>query len=156
VGGVERVGDLRDQPRRDRRLQPPAFEQRGEVRALDVLHRHVQAPVLGARAEDAHDVRVADRDLRLVLALEADSELAILAELGRDDLQRDVVAVSARAIDDAHRAATRDPDDFMIRESGTDRELFHRQCRSYHSRMGARNDRPMSSHAARRLRGHER
>ena len=104
-----------------------ARQQPREIRALDVLHRHVQPPVLRPGAVDAHDVRMADRDLGLVLALEADPELAVPAELGRDHLQRDVALELevARLEDRAHRAAARDPDDQVIRERRSHGEVSH-------------------------------
>ena len=138
-------------------LRPPASSA-ARSEPVDVLHRHEQPPVLRARAVDAHDVRMADRDLRLVLALEADPELAILAELRRDHLQRDVaVELEMAGLEDhAHRAAARDAEDQVIRERRADGELFHALVRSYHFRGSACNGRPMSSRAAPSSEGHER
>ena len=65
VRGVERARDLREQRDGALRLEPPlAGDERLEVRAVDVAHRHVQPPALLARAEDLDDVRVVDRPRR--------------------------------------------------------------------------------------------
>jgi hypothetical protein len=68
VGRVERVGDLRHDRQRARRLQCAlAPEERLEVGALDVAHRDEEPPVGLACLVDRHDIGVVEarRDARL-------------------------------------------------------------------------------------------
>ena len=128
VRGVERGGDLGDDPRGARGLEPPlGRDQRPQVGALDEVHRHEQDAVLLAGVADLDDVGVADRDGGPRLAHEALAEPGVVGELRRDHLQRDDVVERqvGRPVDDSHPSPTGDPVDAMAGEDGAFGQLRH-------------------------------
>jgi hypothetical protein len=113
VGFLERLGHLREQPQAARGVQLPVEDQPLQGRALDQAHGQEQ-PVVGLpRLVDGDDVLVVQPGLQLALPLEALTEARILAQLFREQLERDhsVERELGRAIDRAHRALTECPVD---------------------------------------------
>ena len=111
VRGIEPRGDLRDDRRRARRLEPAgAAHERVQVGAVDVAHDEVQPAVLLPGAVDRDDVRVVDRGRHPDLAAEALGEVAVGDPLRarRPSARRGAQARSSRRpVDDAHAAAPR-------------------------------------------------
>ena len=132
VRGVERGGDLAADVDRAVRAQPALGAQhRGEVGALDVLHREVEQPVLLARVVDGDDVRVLQGSGDPRLAIEALAEARGLGQLGRDDLDRRAPAQVEvlSPIDQAHAAA---PDPFLDPVARDDTAQMRVRCRVRH------------------------
>ena len=125
---VEAGGDLRDDPRGARLLDPAgAAHEPLQVGAVDVAHDEVQPARLLPRAVDRHDVRVVDRGRHPDLAAEALGEVAVGDALGRDDLQRDAARERElrRAVHDAHAAAARHRLDAAAGEALTGQQVVH-------------------------------
>ena len=101
-------GDLAADVDRPVRAQAPVGAQdRGQVLALDELHREVEHPVDLAGVVDGDDVRVLERGGDPRLAREALAEALGLGEVGRDDLDGGAAleVQVLRAVDHAHAAA---------------------------------------------------
>ena len=115
VGGVERGGDLPEQLERPLRRQLLALQDRAEVVALDVLQHEVEPAVDLAEVVDADDVRVVEVGLDLGLATEPRAEGRVLAQVAREDLDRDaaVEPLLDREVDTAHPAAADLLDDLI-------------------------------------------
>ena len=78
MGGVERGGDLADEARRVRRVQPlVAAQEHAEVLALDEAHDDVEQAVLVADPVDRDHVRVLDLRGQRRLLLEAGPEVGV-------------------------------------------------------------------------------
>ena len=111
VGGVERGGDLADDPHRPvRRQLALVVEQVGQIATLDPPHRDEQVVVGLTRLVERDDVRMVDRGGDLPLALEALAEGDVGRVRGGDELQRDRPAQRelGGAEHDAHAAAAGD------------------------------------------------
>ena len=121
VGGVERGGDLADDPDRARgRERALAGDGVQQVGAVDEAHGDVELAVDLPRLVDGDHVRVIDRGGEHRLALEALAELAVAREVLGDQLQRDGALERdlSRAIDDAHATLAGDAVDLVAREDG--------------------------------------
>ena len=91
VGGVQGLRDLLEQVDRAAGIERAAFAQElREVGPLDVAHGEEEGAVLVSRLEDRDDVRVVEGGGDPRLAEEALAEAAVLGELGRDHLERDL------------------------------------------------------------------
>ena len=126
MGGVEGVRDLREDPHRTLgRELPVAVEQRPQVAPLDVPHRQVELSLPLARLVDRDHARVIERRGEPRLLEKTGSEMLVLRELGRDQLQRDrpLQRQIPRAVHDAHPAAS------------------HQRLHSIPGKRGARADR---------------
>ena len=98
----EPLADLTEQREEPRQRKAPlALEHALEVLALDVLHRQVPDPVVLAEVVDAKDVPVRDAAGELDLPLEALEDLAVLRDLGTDELEGHV-AVELQIADLVH------------------------------------------------------
>ncbi len=108
MGGVQRVGDLRADGDRPRRLELSLVrEQPLEVCALDVAHGQVELSLHLARVVDGHDIRMVEGSRQPRLDEEALAEVGILRQLWREQLERHA-AVQRQivgAVDDAHATA---------------------------------------------------
>ena len=107
MGGVERRGDLADDPERAPERQPPLLpDQRLQVGAVHEGHRDIEQAVLLAGVVDRDDVRVVERGGKPGLAQEAVAEVG-LADPGREQLQRREAAEPdvLGPVDDARAAA---------------------------------------------------
>jgi hypothetical protein len=109
VGGVERVGDLRDEIQRALRLESAlTLEQLAEVFALHVVHREVKSPLLLAAGERGDDMGVFEARCELRFTQETPAEALVTRQFGREQLQRDATAGRdlLGQINDAHRTFT--------------------------------------------------
>ena len=89
VGGVERVGDLRHDPRRPLRGKwALAPDEASPVVARDIAHHQIRNAALLARLVDRDHVRVVDRGREPRLLHETAPRSLVLHQLGSDDLQR--------------------------------------------------------------------
>jgi hypothetical protein len=88
VRGVERVGGLREDPERPADVELTRHDQVLQVRAADQAHGEEEPVLAFARLVDGDDVRVLERGLQEAFAAEALAERGLLAQLGRDHLQR--------------------------------------------------------------------
>ena len=89
VRRVERLGCLADEVDCARRLERPLLpEHLAKVRALDVLHRQVEATVVLTGYERRYDVRMIEARRQLGLAQEALPEAFVLRDLVAEQLQR--------------------------------------------------------------------
>jgi hypothetical protein len=126
VGLVERAGDLADDRDGARRLERRlGLEDLAQVGALDVVHGHVQQPVLLAGVEDLDGVRVVDGGGEPALALEARPELVVLGHRRLDQLERDAAPERQvrGAIHHGHAAAARHRVDAMAGKRRSDVQL---------------------------------
>ena len=85
---------MRDQPA----LVLELAQQRGQVEAVDVLHRDEQRLADAAEVEDLDDVGVAQLDRDLGLGDEARLELGVARQLGQDPLDREGLLEPVRAV----------------------------------------------------------
>ena len=144
VGLGEGLCDLGDDPDGAGRLEPSFLgEQGAQVGPVDVAHRQVERPALGARVEDLDDVRVVQRGGEPALALEAGAEDGISSQARHQELQCDgpVEGQVGGPVDDAHSAASRDRVDAVTGERGADRELPRRPPRLGSGRRASRRSR---------------
>ncbi len=107
VGGVERLGDLRDDGGGPLRVDRALLDDRGEIVTLHERHRQEQETVVLARLVDGQDVGVAQPCRRASFVAEALGEVAVAGELRGDQLQRDgpVQRKLRGPVDLAHAAA---------------------------------------------------
>ena len=92
MSGVERCGDLGDDRHGVGGVEGSLAEQCLQVGALDVAHRDEDAPVCLSGFVDRDDVRVVERGGELGLGQEPLPEVAVLGQLGREELQGDLAA----------------------------------------------------------------
>ena len=121
VGGIERGGDLADDPDRSRgRERALAGDGVQQVGAVDEAHGDVELAVDLPRLVDGDHVGVVDRGGEHRLALEALAELAVAREVLGDQLQRDGALERdlGRAIHDAHATLAGHAVDLVAREDG--------------------------------------
>ena len=90
----------------------------GESLALDQLHHQEAAVALVLEAVERRDVGMVERRQHARLALEARQHVGPRAELGREQLDRDLAPepAVARAVDLAHAAATEQAEDTVAGE----------------------------------------
>ena len=108
VCGVERVGDGRQQAQDARGVQVTAAHELLEVGAAHDLHRDVQALALElACLVHRHDVGVVDARLDAGLALKAHAEALVGAQVGGQQLERDLPSQGELRglVDDSHPPA---------------------------------------------------
>jgi len=126
VRGVERGGDLADDPRRARRRERPlAADERADVVAVHEAHRDVRDALLLARVVDGDHVRVVDRGRDARLAQEPRAHVGVLDQRGRDHLHRHraLQRELPRAVHHAHAAAPGDRLDPVAREHASEDQL---------------------------------
>lgn len=108
VCGVEGGGDLADDPRRVRRIEPGVGAQEvAEVLTLDEAHHDVEQPVDVADLVDRDHVRVLDLGGERGLLLEPGAKIPVAGELGHDHLygDRPIRAELTGLVDEAHPPA---------------------------------------------------
>jgi hypothetical protein len=131
VGGVERTGDLRHDPRRPLRGERAvaAHEHTGVV-AADEPHRQVRHARLLTGVIDRDDVRMLDRRRQLGLLEEPLARPVLAQQLGSDELERHraVEAELRRAVHDTHPAPAHHRVDSMAGEYRPCRQLAHVRC----------------------------
>ena len=141
---VQRAGHLGDQRHRAGRFERGLLcEQRAQIGALDIAHRHVEDPVLLPCVEDLDGVRVVDRRSGAALMLEARTEDRVERGVGGDQLERDrpVQREVDRPEHHAHAAAPGQRVDAQPRERVPDCQLlrhlppFERVSRASASRV---------------------
>ena len=134
VREVERADDLdRDVERRGQRhraaLVLELAEHRGEVEAVDVLHRDEQRLADAAEVEHLDDVGVGQPDGDLGLGDEPGGELRIARQLGEDPLDRERLLEAVGAVrlgqEDLRHAADRDAVEDVIALEGFLDRFFH-------------------------------
>ena len=109
MGVSESVTDLSQNPAYfDRRYRPVLLQTLAKVVALDVRHHEVDEIVLLFDGVDRDDVRMIQLRGCLGFAEEPLPDVRPKAQLGRQDLDRDLPLETfvARAIHDAHAATT--------------------------------------------------
>ncbi len=124
---VERARHLRDDPGRDGRLQAAVGESALEVAPLDVAHGDEQEVLGLARLVDGHDVRVVDRGGQLRLPQEPAPARRVLAQCGRQQLERDA-ALESRIlgqVDDARSAPAEQRPDPVPGEHGSNPRIVN-------------------------------
>ena len=124
VGRVERLGDLADKGERSPgRKRPLLLEDGAQIAAVHVAGGEVElaAACLAGRV-DREDAGMIERGCKARLAQEALAEGAIIRELGRDQLQRDVPVERELgcAVDDPHAAAPDDTVDPVAGQLGSE------------------------------------
>ena len=128
VGGVERSGDLAQQPDRfGRRQRPVGGDPALEVAALDQAHGDDQLAVLLAGVVDGDDVGVVETGGEARLAQEPFAEGLVVGEVAGDHLEchRAVERQVRRPVDDAHPAARDQRVDAVPTESRADCRFPH-------------------------------
>ncbi len=107
VRGVERLTRLAHDRHGALRIEAPfAAQQLAQVDAVDVRHRQVQHAAVLARGECPHHIRVVERRGHARLPEEALPEPIVVRQLGREQLQRDLLPVRVlREVNGPHRPA---------------------------------------------------
>jgi hypothetical protein len=116
------AGDLGQDRRRHPAIERPRGEPRSKVGALDQAHGDEEHPIGLVGLVDGQDVGVVDGGRHLRLAQEPGAGLGIVAELGRDDLERHLAAQAGLLgeVDDAHPATADDGLDPVRSELGAE------------------------------------
>jgi len=126
VSGVERVGDLLNQPESASCLEHPFLDQHPlQVGAFDQAHRDVELTCDLAGFVDRDDRGMIERRGQPRLAQEALPETNVLGQLGCEDFYRDVPVKCevVGAVDNAHPPATEQRLDPIARKLAPGHEL---------------------------------
>ena len=125
VREIKRVSDLRAHPQSPLRAERPIMDQRLQVAALDVAHRHKQVAVTVSGLVDRDDVRVVEARRQLRLSQKTLPKPVVQGERRRQQLERHRTA-QARVlaqVDDAHPAAAQQPLDPVPEQFAVSRKL---------------------------------
>ena len=117
---VERVGDLGGDRQRLVERERPVLEPRGQRLALEMRHDQVVGAIDAADVVDAADVGMIQRSDSSCLAFEAGSQIRIVSDFTRQNLDRHraIEAGVAGFVDLAHATRAKRAEDFVGAETG--------------------------------------